>query len=57
MPVGMFIINAIVDIALSPLCPPPVVGQVWHVLLLSPHVVVVVIVVAIVVISTSSKGH
>jgi len=39
-----FIINTIVDFTLSPLCPPPVAGQVWHVLLLPPHVVIVVVV-------------
>jgi len=50
-PVDVFIINAVVDVALSPLCPPPVAGQVWHVLLLPPHVVVVVVV------STSSQGR
>ena len=50
-PVNVFIINAIVDVALSPLCPPPVMGQVWHVLLLPPHVVVVVV------LSTSSQGR
>ena len=51
-PVDVFI-NAVVNIALSPLClcPPPVVGQVWHVLLLPPHVVVVAVV------STSSQGR
>ena len=49
--VDVFIINAIIDVALSPLCPPPVAGQVWHVLLLPPHVVVVVV------ISTSSQGR
>jgi len=43
-PVNVFLINAIVDVALSPLCPPPVAGQVWHVLLLPPHVVIVVII-------------
>ena len=32
--VDVFIINAVVDVTLSPLCPPPVAGQVWHVLLL-----------------------
>ena len=50
-PIDVFIINAIVDIALSPLCPPPVAGQVWHILLLPPHVVIVVLV------STSSQGR
>jgi len=50
-PIDVFIINAIVDIALFSLCPPPVAGQVWHVLLLSPHVVIIVVV------STSSQGH
>ena len=51
-PVDVFI-NAVVNIALSPLClcPPPVVGQLWHVLLLPSHVVVVVV------ISTSSQGR
>ncbi len=43
-PVNVIIINVVVDIALSPLCPPPVAGQVWHVLLLPPHVVIVVII-------------
>ena len=51
MPDDVFIINAVVDIALSSLCPPPVVGRVWHVLLLPPHVVIIVVV------STSSQGH
>ena len=50
-PIDVFIINAVVDVALSPLCPLPVAGQVWHVLLLPPHVVVVVVV------STSSQGR
>ena len=27
-PIDVFIINAVVDVALSPLCPPPVAGQV-----------------------------
>ena len=49
-PANVFVVNAVVGIALSPLCPPPVAGQVWHVLLLPPHIVVVVVV------STSSQG-
>jgi len=40
-PVDVFIINAVVDVALSPLCPPPVAGQVVVVFVL---VVVVVII-------------
>ena len=50
-PVDVFIINAVIDVALSPLCPPPVVGQVWHLLLLPPHVVIVVV------LSMSSQGR
>ena len=46
-PVNVFIVNTI---ALSPLCPPPFTGQVWHVLLLPLRVVIVVVV------STSSQG-
>ena len=49
-PANVFMINTVVDVTLSPLCPPPVMGQVWHVLLLPPHVVVVVV------LSTSSQG-
>jgi len=41
MPVGVFFINAVVDIALSPLCPLPVAGQV--VVVFVPVVVVVII--------------
>jgi len=40
-PVDVFIINAVVDVALSPLCPPPVVGKVVVVFVL---VVVVIII-------------
>ncbi len=50
-PVDVFIISTVVDVVLSPLCQPPVGGQVWHVLLLPPLVVVVVVV------STSSQGR
>jgi len=41
MPVNVFIINAVVDIVLSPLCPPPVTGQV--VIVFVPVVVIVII--------------
>ena len=40
-PVDVFIINAVVDIALSPLCPPSVMGQV--VIVFVPVVVVIII--------------
>ena len=50
-PVNVFIINAIIDVTLSPLCPLLVTGQVWHILVLPPHVIVVVV------ISTSSQGR
>ena len=40
-PVDVFDVTAVVDVALSPPCPPPVAGQVRHVQLLPPRVVVV----------------
>ncbi len=39
-PIDVFIINAVIDFAHSRLCPPLVAGQVWHALLLPPHVVI-----------------
>ena len=50
-PVDVFVISAVVDVTLSPLCPLPVAGQVWHVLLLPPRIVIVVVV------SNSSQGR
>ena len=41
MPVDVFIINTVIDVALFPLCPPPVAGQV--ILVFVPIVVVVII--------------
>jgi len=50
-PIDVFVVNAVVDLALFPLCLPPVAGQVWHVLLLPLCVFVVVV------LSTSSQGR
>ena len=45
--VEVFVVGAVVDVALSPLCLPPVTGQqirvgIRHVLLLPPHVIIIV---------------
>jgi hypothetical protein len=50
-PVNVFVVTAIINVTLSPLCPPLVTGQrvrvsIHHVLLLLPHVIIIIIVVS-----------